>query len=56
MSPGNTGLLSDSVFGRLKTGAIFFCSVYQIREETVCGHDEELKIITWSHDRIYIYM
>ena len=54
-SPGNTGLLSDSVFGRLKTGAIFFSSVYRIREETVLGHDEELKIITWSHSRIYIY-
>lgn len=42
-------------FGRLKTGAIFFCSVYRIREETVLGYYAEVKMITLSHDRIYIY-
>ena len=29
--------------------------MYQIREETVLGYDEEVEITTLSHDRIYIY-
>ena len=29
--------------------------MYGIREETVLGYDEEVEIITLSHDRIYIY-
>ena len=49
------GFFLTLCFGQLKTGAIFFCSVYQIREETVLGYDEEVEIITLSHDRIYIY-
>ena len=53
-SPGNTSHLSV-FFGWPKTSAIFFCSVYWIREETVLGYNEELKIISLSPDRIYTY-
>ena len=54
-SPGNTSH-PPVFFGQPKTGVIFFCYVYWLREETLfLGYNEEVKIIILSPDRIYTY-